>query len=362
MTDIFLAQALILFLHAFVLFRPFSKQVANYHQSKDVLSLLPFVANFLILLSFLAFSVQVSLISLLILNFFACFLNLSRALSFISGMQKDYFSISYKIMSAFLLLFTTILFTILFIYHPQSNSLSNFQTSKTLYYGSHNSGFFEHKGLFNAYSAEKIEIFPQEDTLQANNDPLTIIIIPDYCFDTEDIYETALFLVEKGYKVVLFDFFAYDNASSFGISQKKIIKNFYEKALLFFKPEVYQKEKDTFISQKKKELLSAISILYSEKPEPVYLLAEGLSRDAAFSLQKEYPSVIQAIYSSEQKALFENNQFSGLASFQKTKPLDTQILGIKEGLSSKVYADQADFFIQSLVKSNDSMEEKNDTF
>lgn len=352
MTDIYLAQILILFLQIPVLYRPFAKQRSHTQYIKDVYSLLPYISLFIIILSIFAFSLQISLALLFLLNLLSCFLNLPRALSFISGMQKDFFSISFKVISALLLVLSTMFFVFLTIYKPSPNVMTDLVATKTTYYGSHQGGFFERQGFFRGISAEQIEIYPSEITQ-------TIIAIPDYCFDLEDMYAASISLAEKGYKLVLFDFFAKDKGPFPRLSQKKLVKNFYEKMRLLFFPASYKTKKPELIEQKKRELLSAISILYSNEPEKVFIITEGLSFEAALSLQEEYPFVIEGVFSTDEKglgkkALFEDKTFSAFSSFASTKPLDAKLLGIESIDSSidtiETYTTKVDNFIQNTIK------------
>lgn len=361
MTDIFFAQILILFLQYITLYRPFSKHFIQTYYHKDVLSIVPLISLVIIVLSFFAFSLQISLILLFLLGLLIFFLNLPRTLSFIGGMQKDFFSLPFKIVSAFLLILSLSLFLLLSIYRPLPNKISDLVTNKTLYYGSHRSGFFERRGLFNAFTAEKVEIFPSENTFTNDKDLQIVVCIPDFCYDIEDTYKTAVNIANKGYKVVLFDFFSRDTEGFSVFRQGKNIKNFHEKLYLAFKPEIYEQEKQNLIEQKRKEMLSAMSLIYSEKPEPFFIIADGLSYEAALILQKNFPSIIQGIYTSGAKSLFEQRREEGLSSFLTTKPLDAKILNIQKTLSSRDFAKEADAFFSAISQKRLQEENKNDS-
>lgn len=362
MTDIFLAQVLILSLHILVLIRPFSKHISQSQYKNDVLAIIPFVTSLILLLSIFAFSLQFVFVLLLLLNFFTCALNLPRAYSFLSGMRKDFFSTSFKALSAILLVFSLLLFGLFSIYRPRVSPLSENLITKKYYYGSHQAGFFEHKGIFDSYKAEKILFFPNEDAL-SSKESATILAIPDFGFDLEDMFESSKILSQKGYTLILFNFFATDSKLFPSISQIKTIKNLFEKAFFVFSSsEKIKDNKNDFIERKKQELLSAMSILYSENPRTFFIIAEGFVFEAAKELQKEFPFVIEGVYSNEKKAFFENEKSFGFARFSKTKPLDARILGIKDEIPAEKYVQNIDDFIQKTQaeKAIQKEEEKDD--
>lgn len=328
MTDILFAQLLIVSLSLPVLLRPFAGTFSQYQTKSDTFSVIPTILIIICILSIIAFSLDLSLLVLLIFCIILSFLNMNRFISFCMHMQKDYFSVFFRLFSLILLLILLGITSLFIFFKPAAIGKIEAEQTKTLYYGSPTRGFFTRKTLFDPVTAVKTECLPSAYSSSEDTVLSTILYIPDLFASTSDALEQMLLLAHKGYRVVSFDFYTSEITYLNSFLDKASFRTFAQRLYYNRNSAYFDENTIRFQENKEREISAALSILQSEEPTPVLLIAEGFTIEGAIKVQERYPQAITSVFiAKKEHALIPSGQ-QGMTQLIKTKTLELFVYGI----------------------------------
>lgn len=242
-------------------------------------------------------------------------------------MQRDYFTVFFKIFSLLLLLLLLFFTALLLIFRPSPLPSLKADQIKTLYYGSSARGFFTRKTLFDPITAVKTECLPESSTFAPENTLPVVLYIPDLFTNTSDALEQLLRLSEYGYRVISFDFYPSDITYINSLWDAAAFRSFSQRVFFANKPSFFEDNLIRFQENKEREIFSALSILESENLSPFYIIAEGYTVEGAKRIQNRYPQSVKGVFTAkEQTAPFYSEQ-RGMAQLEKTKPLELFLFG-----------------------------------
>jgi len=332
MTDILFSHLLIIFLCLPVLLRPFAGTLAQYQSRRDTFSIIPLIALGVCILSIIAFSLELSNLILLLFCLIVFLLNLNRFISFCTQMQRDYFTVFFKIFSLLLFVILLLITVLLLVFRPSPLPAIKAEQQKTLYYGSSSRGFFTRKTFFDPITAIKTEYMPESSLLTPENKLPTVLYIPDLFTNTSDALEQLLLLSEQGYRVISFDFYPSDITYINPLWDTAVFRSFAQRVLLINNPSFFDENLTRFQDNKEREIFAALSILQSENLTPFYIIAEGFAVEGAKRIQNRFPQSVKGIFIAKEKITPFYSEQSGMAQLNKTKPLElfTAGLGNKE--------------------------------
>lgn len=329
MTDLLFSHLLIIFLCIPVLLRPFSGTISQYQNKRDTFSIIPLIAVGICALSILAFSLEISNLTLLAFCLLLFFLNLNRFISFSTHMQRDYFNAFFKTFSLILLIILAGITTLLIVFRPAPIQQIQADQTKTLYYGNSSRGFFTRKTLFDPVTAEKTECLPasytgDEAKLQ------TVLYIPDLFCSTEDALEQLLLLAQFGYRVVSFDFYTSDINYLHPFFDAAVFRSVSQRLMYVSNPDYFETNKQRLEENKERETAAALSILQSEDLCPIVIIAEGFTVQGAQRLLERYPQAVSSVFTVKEKSALETSPVPGMAQLSKTKPLELFLFGLSK--------------------------------
>lgn len=245
-------------------------------------------------------------------------------------MQKDYFTLGFRFVSAILLLVLVLLTITIILFRPHTLPATKAEQSQTLYYGSPYRGFFTRKTIIDPITAIKTEFFPADITETQKNNLPRVLYVPDIFSSTHDATEELLLLAQKGFRVTAFDFYSKDIDYLNSLLDSKLFRDFSNHLLYYFYPSFYTNNKEALLQNKEIELFAGLSILQSEEPSPVFVIAEGFTVWGAEKLQHKYAKVIQGVFISNEAFAIEPSKNMRFAHIEKTKPLEALFLNIKQ--------------------------------
>ncbi len=187
MSDIFIAEILVLLLIFPVIIRPFSRTL----QWMQGLAILPIVALLCQILIIAAFNLRFSYLPVVLLVVLVLLANLSRLFRFLRSLPTDWFGFSALLIHGFLLLLFALTAVSLFLFKPEGNYVPAIPVVKTIFREPYANGI---QASYTVWEAEITEVNPAANPV--------VLYLPDTAGEAFGRITAVNMLAEAGYTVV----------------------------------------------------------------------------------------------------------------------------------------------------------------
>lgn len=338
MSDILVSHLLVYVLLIPVVLRSFFLDDTVNNQEYDTLSIFSFVSFVISILIIFTFGLSLSSLVTLIFAFFVFLTNIRACFGLLARLNRAYFSTFFKVLCVFQAIFIVLACVLLIIFRPLSIENMNTEVNKQLYYGSSYRGFFEREELFDSVNAKVTKIvrtIDLEEELEGEQDKLEkgdslVIYVPDVFSTVDDAMITLNSLALQGFEVWGFDFSTKDISYFSPFLDRFFIRSFASRLYNFFSPDDFARIKEEIVQNKVLEITAAMSIVESNEPKDIYIIAEGNSLTSAYEVQKKYSNVIKGVYGFNTKDNLDEGFLVGYGDFPCLMPIENACLGMKK--------------------------------